>query len=137
MWSGKLHQMTSRPGVLSDTNSAMRSKRPRVQVAVSIQANRCRSRPIGRASYVIQIIALSRTNRGLREPPGFCFALTHVPRPGKLHLLMSTLNEIKAAIQSLSPGERAELERLLREQDGNASEPHRVPDQAARRRRIL
>ena len=50
---------------------------------------------------------------------------------------MSTLDEIKAAIQSLSPEERAELKRLLREQGGKASEIHRVPDQAARRRRIL
>lgn len=50
---------------------------------------------------------------------------------------MSTVNEIKAAIESLSPAERAELERLLREDTAKSSARPQLPDQAARRRRIL
>jgi hypothetical protein len=51
---------------------------------------------------------------------------------------MSTVQEIKAAIEMLSLNERAELERLLRET--GVSQPARsvtLPNQAARRRRIL
>ena len=50
---------------------------------------------------------------------------------------MITVNEIKATIESLSPEERAELERLLREDISKSSARRQLPDQAARRRRIL
>jgi hypothetical protein len=51
---------------------------------------------------------------------------------------MSSVQEIKAAIETLSPDERAELERSLRE-NGVPQSPHSIdlPNQAARRRRIL
>ncbi|MBM3891636.1 MAG: hypothetical protein FJ388_21190 [Verrucomicrobia bacterium] len=49
---------------------------------------------------------------------------------------MSTVQEIKTAIEALTPQERAELERMLHQP---AAEPPtvRLPDYAARRRRIL
>jgi hypothetical protein len=50
---------------------------------------------------------------------------------------MSTVDEIKAAIESFPPEERAELERLLREGIPKSSARAQLPDQAARRRRIL
>ena len=50
---------------------------------------------------------------------------------------MSTLPEIKAAIEGLSPTERAELERMLREPARSSLPTLKLPDQAARRRRIL
>jgi hypothetical protein len=49
---------------------------------------------------------------------------------------MSTVQEIKAAIETLSPAEREELERLLHQSPSPAS-PLPLPDQAARRRRIF
>jgi hypothetical protein len=49
---------------------------------------------------------------------------------------MSTVLEIKAAIETLSPAEREELERLLH-QSPPAAAPLPLPDQAARRRRIF
>ena len=49
---------------------------------------------------------------------------------------MSTLEEIKAAIETLSPAERQELECSLR-RSALATEPLPLPDQGARRRRIL
>ena len=52
-------------------------------------------------------------------------------------LAMSTLQEIKAAIDSLSPADRAELERMLRQPAGALPPTAKLPDQAARRRRIL
>jgi len=62
-----------------------------------------------------------------------------VDRFDKPHTLcrMSTVSEIKAAIESLSPEERAELERLLRGDISKSSARPPLPDQAARRRRIL
>lgn len=50
---------------------------------------------------------------------------------------MSTVLEIKTAIETLTPGQRAELEQLLRESSDRPSAPPPLPDQAARRRRIL
>jgi hypothetical protein len=50
---------------------------------------------------------------------------------------MSTVNELKAAIRALSPEERAELERWLQVRTAPAPDAVRLPDQAARRRRIL
>lgn len=50
---------------------------------------------------------------------------------------MSTVQEIKAAIDSLAPAERAELERLLREPARPPSPVLTLPDQAERRRRIF
>jgi len=51
---------------------------------------------------------------------------------------MSTVEEIKTAIESLTPPERAELERLLlREPGGQASMTVALPNQAERRQRIL
>ena len=50
---------------------------------------------------------------------------------------MSTVKEIKAAIEALAPEERAELERLLREPATQPTSPLTLPDQAARRRRIF
>ncbi len=50
---------------------------------------------------------------------------------------MSTVEEIKMAIESLSPRERAELERLLREPRVEAPKPIVLPNQAERRKRIL
>ncbi len=49
---------------------------------------------------------------------------------------MSTLLEIKAAIETLSPAEREDLERLLHPPPPAAA-PLPLPDQAARRRRIF
>jgi hypothetical protein len=49
---------------------------------------------------------------------------------------MSTVQEIKAAIAALSPAERAELERVLRK-PVRATKRLKLPDQAARRRRIF
>jgi len=49
-----------------------------------------------------------------------------------------TVRDIKAAIDSLSAAERGDLDRLLRSIDGVASAKQiKLPDQAARRRRIL
>ena len=66
------------------------------------------------------------------------FGLTRSIRWSML-LSMSAVNEIKTAIGTLSSQERAELERWLREQAAQPSSPSgiRLPDQAARRRRIL
>jgi hypothetical protein len=51
---------------------------------------------------------------------------------------MTTVQEIKAAIDTLSSAERAKLESLLREPGVSESPPVvKLPDQAARRRRIL
>ncbi|MCI0540867.1 MAG: hypothetical protein L0Z50_37175 [Verrucomicrobiales bacterium] len=50
---------------------------------------------------------------------------------------MSTLKEIKEAIGALSAQERAELERWLRQDSAEFSGQPGLPDQAARRRRIL
>ena len=50
---------------------------------------------------------------------------------------MSTVKEIKAAIEALPPGERAELERLLRESARDSGVTHALPDYAARRHRIF
>ena len=52
-------------------------------------------------------------------------------------LAVSTLQEIKAAIDKLSPEERAELERLLQESCPEPPQPLRLPNQAERRRRIF
>lgn len=49
---------------------------------------------------------------------------------------MSTVEEIKAAIATLSPAERQELERSLR-RTTPAAAPLPLPDQGARRRRIF
>jgi len=48
-----------------------------------------------------------------------------------------TLEEIKAAIEALPPQERSELKRLLREEPSKSKAPAKLPNQAARRRRIL
>ncbi|MCI0536025.1 MAG: hypothetical protein L0Z50_12435 [Verrucomicrobiales bacterium] len=50
---------------------------------------------------------------------------------------MSRLNEIKEAIDALSAQERAELERWFRQDSAEVLGQPRLPDQAARRRRIL
>ncbi len=50
---------------------------------------------------------------------------------------MSTVEKLKAEIESLSPQERAELERLLREPRVEAPKTIVLPDQAARRKRIF
>ena len=50
---------------------------------------------------------------------------------------MSTINELKSAIGALAPEERAELERWLQDRAAQAPDVARLPDQAARRRRIL
>ncbi len=51
---------------------------------------------------------------------------------------MSTIQEIKAAIEALSPAQRAELERLLHAPAEPAmGKPLPQPDYAARRRRIF
>jgi hypothetical protein len=51
---------------------------------------------------------------------------------------MTTVQEIKAAIDTLSSAERARLESLLRGTGMSESPPAvKLPDQAARRRRIL
>jgi hypothetical protein len=51
---------------------------------------------------------------------------------------MSTIQEIKAAIETLSPAERAELERLLHQPTEPVGEKRLpLPDYAARRRRIF
>jgi hypothetical protein len=49
---------------------------------------------------------------------------------------MSRAHEIKAAIDSLSPAERDELDRLL-DLTATASKKTSLPDYAARRRRIF
>ncbi|MBI5774043.1 MAG: hypothetical protein HZA89_09915 [Verrucomicrobia bacterium] len=49
---------------------------------------------------------------------------------------MSTVTEIKAAIETLSPAERAELERLLRPPAAPSGKAA-LPDYAERRRRIF
>ena len=50
---------------------------------------------------------------------------------------MSTVLEIKTAIETLTPEQRAELEQLLRESSDRPATPAALPDQTARRRRIL
>ncbi len=51
---------------------------------------------------------------------------------------MSTIQEIKAAIEALTPAQRAELDRLLRASAVPVEEKKLpLPDYAARRRRIL
>jgi len=50
---------------------------------------------------------------------------------------MSTVQEIKQAIESLSPNERVQLERLLVESVSPATRSAALPDQAARRHAIL
>ena len=50
---------------------------------------------------------------------------------------MSTVTEIKRAIETLTPEERTELERLLRESPPPAAPSRPLPDQSARRRRIF
>jgi hypothetical protein len=51
---------------------------------------------------------------------------------------MINVQEIKAAIESLSFDQRAELNRLLHDTGVSQSPPSiKLPDQAARRRRIL
>ena len=50
---------------------------------------------------------------------------------------MSTVEKIKMQIESLSPQERAELERLLREPQVEAAKAIVLPNQAARRKRIF
>lgn len=51
--------------------------------------------------------------------------------------VMSTVKEIKQAIEALTPAERAELEHLLRESPQPARPSRKLPDQSARRRRIF
>ena len=50
---------------------------------------------------------------------------------------MSTVKEIKDAIEALPPSERAELERLLREPVRSPAGTPPFPDYAERRRRIF
>ncbi len=50
---------------------------------------------------------------------------------------MSTVLEIKTAIETLTPDQRMELEQLLRESSERPPATSPLPDQAARRRRIL
>jgi len=50
---------------------------------------------------------------------------------------MSTLREIKAAIAALPTEERGELQDWLRTQAERPSTQPKLPDQSARRRRIL
>lgn len=50
---------------------------------------------------------------------------------------MSTVKEIKTAIDALAPEQRAELERILHDETGRTRTTPQLPDQAARRRRIL
>ncbi len=50
---------------------------------------------------------------------------------------MSTVLEIKTAIETLTPEQRMELEQLLRESSNRPATPTALPDQAARRRRSL
>ena len=50
---------------------------------------------------------------------------------------VSTVEKIKMQIESLSPQERAELERMLREPRVEAPKTVVLPDQAARRKRIF
>jgi hypothetical protein len=50
---------------------------------------------------------------------------------------VSTVEKLKTAIESLSPQERAELARLLREPHAEATKPVTLPNQAERRKRIL
>ncbi len=50
---------------------------------------------------------------------------------------MSTLEEIKAAIEALTPAEREELECSLRQSSSAKEETLPLPDQGARRRRIF
>ena len=51
---------------------------------------------------------------------------------------MSTIQEIKAAIESLTPTQRAELERMLHQPVEPMDEKRLpLPDYAARRRRIM
>jgi len=50
---------------------------------------------------------------------------------------MSTVEKLKTAIESLSPPERAELERLLREPRGETPKTIVLPNQAERRKRIF
>jgi hypothetical protein len=50
---------------------------------------------------------------------------------------MSTVQEIKQAIESLTPAERIELERLLLEVVPSTLESPKLPDQAERRKAIL
>jgi hypothetical protein len=50
---------------------------------------------------------------------------------------MRTVLEIKTAIETLTPEQRTELEQLLRESSDLPPTPSSLPDQAARRRRIL
>ena len=51
---------------------------------------------------------------------------------------MSTIQEIKAAIEALAPAQRAELERLLHQPTEPVTEkPLPLPDYAACRRRIF
>jgi hypothetical protein len=59
-------------------------------------------------------------------------------RCSKYHLPMSTIQEIKAAIESLTPAQRAELDHLLRQPAEPLDEKKLLlPDYAARRRRIM
>jgi len=50
---------------------------------------------------------------------------------------MSTVLEIKTAIETLTPEQRVELEQLLRESSARPPATPPLPDQATRRRRIL
>lgn len=50
---------------------------------------------------------------------------------------MSTVLEIKSAIEALTPAQRAELDRLLHESSQRPAAAAALPDQAARRRRIF
>jgi hypothetical protein len=50
---------------------------------------------------------------------------------------VSTVEKIKMQIESLSPHERAELERMLREPRVGGPKTIVLPDQAARRKRIF
>jgi hypothetical protein len=50
---------------------------------------------------------------------------------------MSTVQEIKTAIDRLSPGERAELERMLQGSAKTPPQTLKLPDQAERRRQIF
>ena len=52
-------------------------------------------------------------------------------------LPVSTVEKIKMQIESLSPEERSELERMLREPRVEAPKAIVLPDQAARRKRIF
>ena len=50
---------------------------------------------------------------------------------------MSTVDKLRTEIESLSPAERAELERLLREPRVETPKTIALPNQAERRKRIF